>query len=410
MSIAFNGLIHLLTLQLAISTIQPSSLKRNAPQEFDDHDSENIDPSIFLSANKKSKNIDLDLVKPNKATHYVLTNSLSTPSAINRPIITPAKLQKRKVEVPSTPVIPDRSPKIRHVGPSSAPTVAGRSPKSKRIGILSRRRVSSSPFTRVDPPSFSKGGSRTALPFSLDAALSGTVSSYKPAQPVEVPTLEESGPKSWMFDIYQDTEEKEAENLMNHYTCTLDISSDDESRAAAKDDRGKENIPPTDGVVYSSAALVTARVDMMTDEARSPLGTLDAKDFYAEGCDASSYIIIPAEKEVDQCNEKVAPATECNEASSIQPTTVPEVAHTDGWQELLAQVEQSKNDANDVINCSTDIQETSSHQPEIEIWESESAKGDNDIVVQDLSRPGTLVHALQPATGIMDGACFATSA
>jgi len=400
----------MLTLQLAVSAT-PSSLKRNAPQEFDDHDSENIDPSIFLSSNKKSKNSDIDLVKPNKASHFVLTNTLSTPSAINRPIITPAKLLKRKAEVPSTPVVPDRAAKSRRVGPSSAPTVTGRSPKSKRIGILSRRRVSSSPFTRVDPPAFSKGGSHGGVPFSLDAALSGTVSSYKPVQPVDVPTLEESIPKTWIFDIHEDTAGEEASNLMNHYTLTLDISSDDESRAAAKDDRGKENIPPVDGLVYSSAAVTTLRADMMTDEPRSPLGTLDAKDFYAEGCDASSYIIVPAEKDVNQVKEKVITATEPNEVSSmIEPTINTGVEHADGWREFLAQVEQSKCDSKSASNTSIDIQSPSAFQPEIEIWESESAKGDNDITAQELSRTNSPLDALQPATDlleIVDDACLA---
>ncbi len=97
---------------------------------------------------------------------------------------------------------------------------------------------------------------------------------------------------------------------MYHYTLILDISSDDESRAAAKDDRSKENVPPVDGPVYSSAAVTTLPADMMIDEPRSPLGTLDAKDIYAEGCDASSYIIVPAEKEIDQVKEKVITATE----------------------------------------------------------------------------------------------------
>ena len=400
--------MHMLTLQSALPTIQASSLKRSAPQEFDDHDSENVDPSIFLSSNKKSKHIDIDLAKPNKASHFVLSNASSTLNAIDRPIITPAKLQKRKAETPSTPSIPDRQPKSRRVGTSSAPTVAGRSPKSKRIGILSRRRVSSSSFTRVDPPSFFKSSSRTGVPFSLDAALSGTVSSHKPVQAAEVPTLEESIPKSWVFNIHEDTEAEEAGNLMNHYTCTLDISSDDESRVAAKDDRGKENIPPTDGLVYSTATVATLRTDMMTDEARSPLGTLDAKDFYAEGCDASSFIIIPAEKDVDEGNEKIALATESTQVcSSTQPSTDTKAESAPGWEEFLDQVEQSKKDAKIVTDYLADIHETSSHRPEIEIWESESAKA------EDSSLPSTPLPTFEPVTyitDIVDGACPATLA
>ncbi len=71
---------------------------------------------------------------------------------------------------------------------------------------------------------------------------------------------------------------------------------------------------------------------MMTD---------DAKDFYAEGCDASSYIIVPAENEIDQVKEKVFTATEPNEVfSMIVPTISTGVEHADGWREFLAQVKR----------------------------------------------------------------------
>ena len=365
-----------------------------------------------MSPQKKSKNIDIDFTKPNNISQFILTNA-PTPSAMNRPIITPARLQKRKAETPLTPTIPDRQPKSRRAGASSAPTVAGRSPKSKRIGILSRRRVSSSPFTRVDPPSFSKDSARSGVPFSLDAALSGTVSSYKPAQPAEVLTLEESIPESWMFDIHQDTPEKEAGNLLNHYTCTLDISSDDESRAAAKDDRGKENIPPVDGLVYASATVASSRADMMTDEPRTPLGTLNAKDFYAEGCDASSYIIIPAEKEVHGNNQKVAVAMESQDfSSSSQQNSDAKVETALGWEEFLEQVEQSKKDMKDVNECLAEMQQPP-QKSEIEIWESESAKGDNNTAAQDFPRSTTPIHTLEPEIYIpdfVDDTCLATLA
>lgn len=398
-----------LILQLALPTTQPSSLKRSVPQEFDDHDSENVDPSIFLSSNKKSKNIDLDFAKPNKASHFILTNTPFVPSVVNRPIITPGKLQKRKAEVPSAPNIPDRLQKSRRAG-ASAPTAIGRSPKSKRIGILSRRRVSSSPFTRIDPPSCPKEGSRTGVPLSLDAALSGTISSYKPVQPVEVPTLEESIPKSWIFDIHEDTKQGENLNLMNHGACTLDISSDDESRAAAKDDRGKENIPPTNGLAYSSATVTSMRADIMTDEPRIPLVALDETEFYAQGSDASSNIVVPAENEIGELNKKVAIASQSMAACTpTQPWPNAKLETAPGWDDFLEQMEQSKKDMKDMNEYLASTQETSSHQPEIEIWESESAKGDHDITVQDLSRSTTPIHSVQPecnALEIVDDACL----
>ena len=137
---------------------------------------------------------------------------------------------------------------------------------------------------------FAGGRSQDAVPFSIDAALSGTVSSYKakPQPPVEASTLEDSIPKGWMFEIHEDTAKEEMGNLMEHSTCTLDIS-DDKCRQAAKDDRGKENIPPLDfpGSLSRSVAATArpvARHDM-TDEPRSPLDNLNARDYWAEGCD-----------------------------------------------------------------------------------------------------------------------------
>jgi hypothetical protein len=49
--------------------------------------------------------------------------------------------------------------------------------------------------------------------------------------------------ESWFFEIYEDTEEEAATNLIEHSTCTLDITSDEESRAIERDCKSKENVP-----------------------------------------------------------------------------------------------------------------------------------------------------------------------
>jgi len=204
-----------------------------------------------------------------------------------------------------------------------------------------------------------------------------------------VPTLEDATPRGWMFDIYQDTEDDEMSNLMNHSTCTLDIS-DDESRRAAKDDRGKENIPPLDGLTASASINGTVaaapsrrsdRRDEMTDESRMHLGELNAKDFYADGCDASSYIIVPAEKS----NDKLATVSAPVEVKATAEPTLPPVTTTspkqDGWKDFLAQVEESKKVLGPVDVAGLLVEQE--QQPEIEIWESESAKGDEVDVVEE---------------------------
>ena len=205
-------------------------------------------------------------------------------------------------------------------GTSSAP--AGRSPKQKRVGLLSKKRSSLSPFKRIEPPLL---GARKAghggLPLSIDAALNGTLSKNKePAVtqnittaplPAPVPTsdaltIEESLPKSWFFEIHEDTPEEEAANLMEHSTGILDISSDDEAGPSKRDhDRGKENIPPLDHDLNANAQgenvqlstkqrLRLADPDAMKDEGdeRSPLSPLPTEDFYGKGLDAKSVEIV----------------------------------------------------------------------------------------------------------------------
>jgi len=249
-------------------------LKRHAPEEFDDIDTENIDPLTFSSPSKKSRTFDFDLTKSEKTPLFALAPAQ------------PSQYIERAQAISNTTNI---LLKHKRVTPSSAPAPAGRSPtKSKKNGILSRRRMNASPFTRINPPPFSAGQSKTGLPFSIDAALAGTVPAYKSKSTHSSPR------KGWQFDIHEDTPDDEMANLMEHSTCTLDIS-DDESSSLKGDKDNKENVPPVDANGYSASRITATRRDMMTDGPRSPLGDLDAKEFYAEGCDSSSFITILAE-------------------------------------------------------------------------------------------------------------------
>ena len=157
---------------------------------------------------------------------------------------------------------------------------------------------------------------------------------------------------------------------MEHSTCTLDIS-DDEGRSSSKGDRdNKENIAPAD---YQNTANFSAtRRDMMTDDVRSPLGDLAAKDFYAAGCDATSVIVIPVE-DAEGTNEKVA-IPHIEEPSS--PTHSRANAVTEGqqgWETLLAQVAAKTGTADEGLKLIEKIEPA-----EIQIWESESAKAEED--------------------------------
>ncbi|KAF2826750.1 hypothetical protein CC86DRAFT_349788 [Ophiobolus disseminans] len=294
-------------------TTTPSTGKRQrAPEIFEDVDSENMDPSVFASPTKKSKTsstLDFDFVKPSKfnlvSTPVKSVSLNATPSVIStRKILTPSSTAK------STPINKSRG-----------------SPKHNRIAAISKRRASSSPFRRVDPPSFSQGS--PSLPFSIDAALSGTISGYTPkasvaskpaTAPVQAPaasTLEDSMPKGWFFEIHEDTPEQEAANLMEHSASVLDISSDDDAITKQHNDeqeRGKENIPPPNFLLSQPRVHLPTEeslegpkveepakrprlrkfVQDAMEEDRRPLGDLVASDFYAEGCDASSYVTVDA--------------------------------------------------------------------------------------------------------------------
>lgn len=124
-------------------------------------------------------------------------------------------------------------------------------------------------------------------------------------------------PKSWFFEIHEDTPEQEAANLMEHSASVLDISSDDDVETKRRNEeleRGKENIPPPDfhlaqpRAQQSADAMETGEQadaeqhvklprlrkiaqDAM-DEDRKPLSDLPATEFYGEGCDAGSYVTV----------------------------------------------------------------------------------------------------------------------
>lgn len=277
--------------------------------DLENEDSENIDPCSVSS--KRSKGSDGTPTKKNQPL-FVSTEKhetfVTTRSPLSFPFDTP-RTPTSPLQTKSTPAAVSLS---LAAGSLSAP--AGRSPRHKRIGILSRKRTSLSPFKRVEPPSF--GAQDSTGGFSIDSALSGTLSGYSKGLP-KSPILEDIQPKGWFFDIHEDTAEEEATNLMEHSACTLDISSDDEAGPAKHNDKGKENIPPPDhpestSMVESSdmpsKTRRNAHADAMTDvgEDRAPLGALSAHDFYPEGLDAKSIAIVApdADEEIESVKKE----------------------------------------------------------------------------------------------------------
>ena len=238
----------------------------------------------------------------------------------------------------------------------------------------------------MDPPAFAleqKGSN--GLPFSIDAALSVAMPSLCPSS-ASPSTLEETAPSGWLFDIHEDSPEEELRNLVEFSTQTLDIS-DDESKSPDHDHRGKENIPPSELPGGISAAIDNnvastvsiSRKDMMTDESRKPLADLDARDLHGEEEGAGSCSMSEQKPSLDDGKSPFA----FNEmAAQSTRTTSPVETRTgnqDAWKDILAQVVQKSQDAISV--CETTPWEVApdltQNESVFEIWESESAKGDN---------------------------------
>ncbi|KAL1845039.1 hypothetical protein VTK73DRAFT_1295 [Phialemonium thermophilum] len=333
-----SRLQNLTSLKNRQNAIPPNSaVKRKASEVVDGDDSENVDPLFFAKRSKggllgHANAAAQDLGKPSS---FVLTKAAASPLP---PALPKDALKFAKPTSSASRMASARSPRaflqpkspaaklntaVAKSSPMSAP--AGRSPTrgSKRVGILGNRRRTAGPFGRVDPPSFGLGG---GAPFSLDAALKGTIPSYagssssSPAsrRPDAFASLDEPDLKSsWFFDIHEDSPEQEMTNLLQHGTCTLDISSDEESELKARRDRAegrdKENVPPPDDVSQTRSRAAARRVvgaatvgenDMVVDKARGPLLEMNAADYYAEGCDETSVVIV--DEDDDEDDDEVA--------------------------------------------------------------------------------------------------------
>jgi hypothetical protein len=325
------------------------------------------------------------------------------------------------------------APKLNTTVASNLSAPAGRSPTRKRIGILNRRRTASS-FTRVDPPKFSIAGpvSSTAAPFSIAAALSGTIPSYREKQASTsawAKTSSSSIPRSilepeyqsgWFFDIHEDTPEEMMTNLMEHGACTLDISSDEETEQRRKDERGKENVPPLDDISQTQGRLpstspssMSASYDGISDMKtrtksqrrrkeieegaieidRNPLGDLEAEDFYAEGCTSSDVVLVADEEgeshEVhpESAESYEAPSTEPHEADPQSFDSIPQEpsSHTFNFSipaSISLEVDALMTKSDTEVPAGAKLFEPLEKAEEgFEVWESASAKGEGEEAV-----------------------------
>ncbi|KAI1487799.1 hypothetical protein F5X96DRAFT_672287 [Biscogniauxia mediterranea] len=384
--------------------------KRKAAEFVDTDDSENVDPS--LSA-KRSKGTTNNCLSPSLDAFVKPSTILITKSASSSDVSVAPSLSKASSTTPRPrSLLNPKSPASKHGSsitkstPLSAP--AGRSPtRGKRSGILSRRRTATS-YSRVDPPTFGLSSSSPA-PFSLDAALKGTIPSYasrssskasssssskrvssssSSSKSVDFSSLHEPEMKSsWFFDIHEDTPEQEMTNLLQHSTCVLDISSDEESETRRQRERaeGKENVPPADDVSQTTSSSRSrarhADVDaMIVEKERCPLGEMDVKEYYSEGCDENSVVIVPGDDHEEEEEDQPSSSSSSSATTKIVDLGLKPVeeeeeeADADADAESDKTAEQLMRKTEEPAPCAAVLEPLEGTGESFEVWESGSAK------------------------------------
>ena len=186
---------------------------------------------------------------------------------------------------------------------------------------------------------------------------------------------------------------------MNEWSMTQSANileiSDDESNAVEKVEceENKENVCPLNdpaAPAVASSRRGVSRKDAMTDEPRTPLGDLEAKDYYGEGLDATSVVLV--QEAIEDGNTSVStarPSMDAVIAADEKSETsftfqLPESEEKLSHAEISALLVSTTDiEAPDLVvdeNDSTGIVENlmSATEGDIEIWESESAKAEEE--------------------------------
>jgi hypothetical protein len=356
---------------LLAAVIPPTSLKASLKRRAvspELSDSENVDPKSFeLKRKRASADDDVSFAKGKPARYSLSSIPPSTGPRV----------------IPSTPRLDTN---LKGTTPMSAPPAAGRSPTRKRPGLQQTRRRFIPPTVGIKSPSL-----------SIAAALNGTISHKKTRK---VRTIEESKPKSWFFDIYEEPEAVQHDR-MNDWTMSqsatnlLDISDDEGKVGKGHDDRGKENVDPNEPSIpltRSMAAVNAAREelkkDIMADD-RAPLVEMNPAKYYPEGLDATSVVLVHddaivetavvAEQQGDEAavvaREKTTFTFKAEQTLNIDTSDIAAVI----------KVSEPKWEASIVPDTtpgdqSIDANDFPQRDPgdDLEIWESESAKDENE--------------------------------
>ncbi|KAI9933110.1 hypothetical protein MW887_007581 [Aspergillus wentii] len=314
-------------------------------------DTENVDPTLNLSTKRKRGSDEDGPVKGSSKPIKASRKALATVE----PIVAP--------RTPSAPIsAPPSTPKS-----TTALKPAGRSPKSKSQSCKPFARRSNISKNRSEPT----GKKTVSRPFSIATALSNG----KSKQPSS------KAPASWAFEIHVDSEQEEMTNLMQHSTGVLDIS-DDETKVE-NTSRGKENIPPADlglslpASPQQESTAAAARKGPMMEESRSPLGELNASDYYGADCHAFSYEVVYDDDAENTPEPKKAPAPSL--PRSTQPSRSSKLSSVSSISSIL-----------EATTPATSTDEPSKENPseaEIKIWESGSAAEEQSEATSTQTEP-----------------------
>ncbi|KAI1747384.1 hypothetical protein F4782DRAFT_426350 [Xylaria castorea] len=382
--------------QNAISNVSPG--KRKASDVTEPDNAENLDPVVF---SKRAKGTDGffpskdSFIKP---PTFFLTKSASTNDL---PISNPPKSATPLPRAFLSPTSPAAklNTSIARSSPLSAP--GGRSLTRKRSGGLrsSRRRTGGS-FTRVDPPAFTLPTGSSVAPFSLDAALKGTISSYTRT---DVSSKKSSSGlsnfsglhepeinSSWFFDIHEDTVIEHLTNDLNHKTSGLELISEEQKRKKLQEEyeEGKENHPPLDDISQTSQprAVRSSNADeMVFEKERNPLGEMDPKDYYSEGCDENSIIIVPDDEDEEtpvQNDHQLVPEVNLSvpigDYTEADPIAKPEPEPLE--EERHVSVEDLMQKTDHPAPSAAVLEPLEGTGESFEVWESSSAKDETEGV------------------------------
>ncbi|RMD40927.1 hypothetical protein DV735_g4201, partial [Chaetothyriales sp. CBS 134920] len=326
--------------QNALAPSSAPSLKRRAPSP-DVSDSENVDPNLLDTIGKRKRAAFDSDVSCSKQSRYSL-------DLVSKPHPSQATATPRLdtwMKTSTTPL--------------SAPPAAGRSPppKSRRDRVLPPKR-------KLVPPSLGiKGPS-----LSISAALNGTLAGKKRGK---ARTLEDSKPKSWFFDIYEEPEHVQNDR-MEEWTLSTSASfldvSDDESKEKEQTDRGKENIDPNQ---------LKKDQDLLADD-RNPLTDLNPVDYYAPGLDATSVVLV--QDDVAQAKDAAEEAKDQTVSLDTKPSVPGSddmlLAATEDIGAIIAAAAPTWDSPVDQVQSASLLPVESS--ADIEIWESQSAKDEDE--------------------------------